>query len=139
MSKRSSRNRSSNDRTWEGAGLGLDVPVLYPLMSTQPLDPAEILEAMVALRPPRDKARATSRRSLSAEATAALDPRKPGRPRWTRSVFEEHWEDALAAADKQKTIAEIAFVFVGLDGSVGVNPEHLRSLVRRWRRGQLPE
>jgi hypothetical protein len=42
-------------------------------------------------------------------------------------------------AEEPKTIADVAFAFVALDGAVGINPEHLRDLIRRWRRGELPE
>lgn len=117
------------------------VRLLYPTLSEQQRqNPQQLLTSVAALRPLRsDNAPADPSRWISGEAVAALAPGKPGRPGWRRRGFEEHWEHARGLAEDPTSIAEVAFVFVALDGAVGITPEHLRSLRRRWRRGELPE
>ncbi len=86
--------------------------------------------------------RGTSGLELSEEAAAALRPQGPGRPPWTRRMFEDHWEAAFQETKKRigrkPTIAEVAAHFQGLDG-LALDPHHVLGLRRRWMRGKLPE
>lgn len=128
----------SNPVGWEGAGLGLDgATLLYPVLSE---NPTELLAAIVALRRSREaNAVPDPATGLSAEAAAGLAPRRPGRRPWRRQRFEEHLERAYRLAEEPKGIPEVAAHFIALNGDHGIEPEHLRSLMRRWRRGELPE
>jgi hypothetical protein len=116
------------------------VRLVYPTLSEQERqNPKEILTAVAALRPHDDNAVADRPRGLSGQAAAGLAPRKPGRPGWTRRLFEEHWEAASRLTKEPKTIPNVADHFEALDGTSGIDSESLRVLVRRHRRGELRE
>lgn len=107
MSKRSADTPSTTERTWSGAGLGLDVPILHPVMSNNP-------------RP--------------------LARRRPGRPPWTEAGFLENLAEAEVNAAPSRRIADIAAQFRDLSGQVGITPDSLRRLLRRFRRpSEIPE
>ena len=65
--------------------------------------------------------------------------RGSGRPGWTPAVFWEHWREALAEAAPSHRFADVAANFRALDGNIGIDPEHLRKLVRRFPRPAHPE
>lgn len=117
------------------------VRLLYRVLSEQQRqNPTELLTAVAALRPSHNNnAVADPPRGLSAETVAGLASRGPGRPGWRRRPFEEHLERAYRLAEEPKTIPDVAERFVALNGDARIEPEHLRSLLRRWRRGELPE
>ena len=96
----------------------------------------EVLDELVDRRLGAD---ANAPRGLSDQAAAGLAPRKPGRPGWTRRLFDERWESANRLAEEPKTIPHVADHFGAFDGTVGIDPDHLRRLVRRRHRGELPE
>jgi hypothetical protein len=59
--------------------------------------------------------------------------RSPGRPGWTRELFEEHWREALALTPEPQTYTALAGHFRGRDGTLGsVSGEHLGRLRRKW-------
>jgi GNAT superfamily N-acetyltransferase len=69
------------------------------------------------------------------ETVPALQ-RGPGRPGWTRDLFEEHWREARAATPLPHTFRALAEHFRALDGfEGGLGGEHLRKL----RRKRFPE
>ncbi len=86
--------------------------------------------------------RGVSGLELSEDAAAALRPQGPGRPPWTRQVFEDHWQaafqEAMRGIGREPKIAEVASHFRGLDG-LALDPHHVLGLRRRWMRGKLPE
>lgn len=107
MSKRSAGTLSTTERTWEGAGLGLDVPILYPVLSRNP---------------------------------APLARRRPGRPPWTEARFLENLGEAEFKAAPSRRTADIAAEFRDLGGQIGVTPDSLRRLLRRFRGpSEIPE
>jgi hypothetical protein len=60
----------------------------------------------------------------------------PGRPGWTREIFEEHLRDATAATKPPHTSKALAANFRALDGTVGgVSGDHLS----RLRRERFPD
>jgi len=61
-------------------------------------------------------------------APGAEPARRAGRPGWTDAAFWAHWEQAVAKAGERPTIPAIAANFVALDGSEGIDPDHLRRL-----------
>jgi hypothetical protein len=65
-------------------------------------------------------------------AEAVPSPRRgPGRPGWTRDVFEAHWREAVAATPRPHTFRALAEHFRSLDGlEGGVGGDHLRRLRR---------
>jgi hypothetical protein len=100
------------ERTWEGAGLGLDVPALYPVLSE---NPTEVRRAPLARG-------------------------GPGRPPWPEVEFLEHLREAQSKAALSNRWADIAAEFRDLHGEIGVTPDHLRRLLRRFRRPtEIPE
>lgn len=101
--------------------------------------PIEILAAVALLHPPADSTMGSPQRNLSTSAASGLAKRTPGRPAWTRALFEARWEEAYGLTEAPRTIANVADQFEGLDGRVGIDPEHLRDLRSRWRRHELPE
>ncbi len=112
----------------------------YPKLSEQGRQNAKaILTAIAMLRPQDDPAITDRPRGLSGEAAAGLAPRKPGRPPWTRELFEEHWERAYGLTKKPKTIPRVAAHFKTLDGYPEIDPETLSRLRLRHKRGELPE
>lgn len=120
MSKRSAE-KPSNPKGWEGVGFGLDVPILYPVLSE---NPAELLRAIAALRPPG-----------GADAVAYAPPvrRGPGRPGWTEALFLKRWHEAESKAAPSDRLADIAAVFRARDGKVGgISTHSLRRLLRRF-------
>lgn len=89
-----------------------------------------------AFRGPLGPALATQ---LSAPATIAVATenragraRTAGRPGWTRERFWTHYRDAVARTDPPHTRASIATHFEMLDGVMGIEPDSLRRLVRRY-------
>lgn len=60
--------------------------------------------------------------------------RHPGRPGWTDSLFQERYDEALAATTGRPTWANVAANFVRLDDSTGIEPDSLRKLHRRHGR-----
>jgi hypothetical protein len=137
----------------EARGGRLDLPedvwrwcirLVYPTLSEQERqNPNEILTAIAALRPDADgrddNTIADHPRGLSVEAAAALAPRKPGRPAWTRGLFEEHWERAYRLTKKPKTIPRVAAHFEALDGYSEIAPKTLSRLRHKHEKGALPE
>ena len=107
MSKRSVGKHSDAERTWEGAGLGLDVPILYPVLSKH-------LPELVA---------------------EPLARRGPGRPPWTEAEFLEHLREAQSKAAPSDRWDDIAAEFRSKDNERGVDPHHLRRLHARFTRG----
>lgn len=62
--------------------------------------------------------------------------RGPGRPGWTRDIFEERWRRTWAETHEPRTFTALAVNFVALDGAIGgVSGDHLR----RLRRVRFPE
>jgi hypothetical protein len=57
--------------------------------------------------------------------------RGPGRPAWTRELFDEHLREAIEATHEPRTIPALAAHFRALDGTIGVSGEHLGRLCRR--------
>ncbi len=58
---------------------------------------------------------------------------RPGRPAWTLEVYEGHIAEAIKAAPIPHTLAAVARHFRALDGVVGVSPDWLGRLQRRFR------
>jgi hypothetical protein len=56
----------------------------------------------------------------------------PGRPSWTRALYAEHLEEATKAAGEPHTLAAVAQHFRALDGEIGISPEWLGRLKRRF-------
>jgi hypothetical protein len=100
------------ERPWEGAGQGLDVPVLYPVLSEYP---TEVRRAPLARR-------------------------RPGRPPWTETEFLEHLGEAQSKAAPSDRWDDIAAEFRSKDNVRGVDPRHLRRLQARFTKGtDIPE
>lgn len=86
----------------------------------------------------RDDLEVDGRESTAAAHNESFPaPRRgPGRPGWTRDLFEEHWREAQAATHGPRTFAALAANFKALDGTVGgVGGDHLR----RLRRVRFPD
>jgi hypothetical protein len=118
------------------------VGLVYPTLNEEERQSAEdILTAVGDLRPPQDNDETVAEqpRGRSGEAPAGLAQGTPGRPAWTRALFEGRWEKAYALTEEPRTIPNVAVWFEALDGTVGIDPEYLRDLRRRWRRHELPE
>lgn len=62
--------------------------------------------------------------------TSSDAPRGPGRPAWDPTEFWSRYEEAVAATRPPITAARIAEHFVQLDGTKGIDPDHLRKLKR---------
>lgn len=100
------------------------VRVLYPtLLEQQRENPTEVLTAVAALRPPQHQ---------KDVAQAPLVRRGSGRPGWTAELFLSNWHEAMSKAAPAHRQADIAAVFRCLDGAIGMTPDHLRRLRRRF-------
>jgi hypothetical protein len=99
---------------------------------SNPLDPGE-----------RNPATSVGLRQRPATLTVAAHnesvpfPRRgPGRPGWTRDLFEERWRAARAATDEPQTYAALAANFKAHDGMIGgLGGDQLR----RLRRVRFPD
>jgi hypothetical protein len=70
---------------------------------------------------------------LEQDAYALLPRRGPGRPGWTRDVFEERWSEACRLTPAPHTYPGLAKHFRALDRAVGaVSGDHLGRLRRRF-------
>lgn len=108
-----------SDADWEQVVL-----VLYhDLNEEQRQNPTGLLAAIGALRPLRD---------ADAVAYAPLVGRGVGRPGWMEALFLEHWYEAESNAAPEHRLADIAAMFRRLDGAIGVTPDYLRRLRRRF-------
>jgi hypothetical protein len=58
-----------------------------------------------------------------------------GRPAWTAERYAEHLAEATKATPKPHTLAAVASHFHALDDEIGVSPEWLGRLQRRFRSG----
>jgi len=129
----------------DDAGQGRIADAWWGLTWEQRMDPGAILAAVTerevldGLVYRRLNANAIAPRGLSDQAAERLAPQNAGRPKYRRGPFDERFERAFALAEEPKTNANIAAHFEGLDGTVGIDPEYLRSLRRKRRRGELPE
>jgi hypothetical protein len=56
----------------------------------------------------------------------------PGRPGWAPDVFLEHWREAVDATPSPYTFGAVAANFRQLDGALGIDPEYLRRLRKRF-------
>lgn len=87
---------------------------------------------------------ATLERQRAAEAGQA-DPkatqRGPGRDPWRAGIFYERLREAEEATPEPLTIERIAQHFRGLNAehAIGIDPASLRRLIRRAKRGEMPE
>lgn len=72
--------------------------------------------------------------TTASEAAYAAGRRtgQPGRPAWTCDRFWTRYQEALGRSDPPHTNASIAAHFEMLDGAVGIEPDYLRKLVRRF-------
>ncbi len=61
---------------------------------------------------------------------------RPGRPGWTPELFEARYRAARERATPPYTYRSIAAQFEMLDGETGIDPDHLRKLMKRY--GQAP-
>jgi hypothetical protein len=70
--------------------------------------------------------------SGSADEAPAHQPvrRSPGRPGWSTDEFRRRYRAALEAALPSTKLDDIAGGFEALDGTRGVEPDHLRRLIR---------
>jgi hypothetical protein len=108
-----------------------------------PLDPVERNPATsvgIGERPAtlRDNLEVDSHEStVAAHHESVSAPRRgPGRPGWTRDLFEERWREAQAATHEPRTFAALAANFKAHDGTIGgVGGDHLR----RLRRVRFPD
>ena len=62
------------------------------------------------------------------------DAHRLGRPGWTVELFAARYQAAKELATPPYTYRSVAAHFVMLDGTVGADPDHLRKLVKRYRR-----
>lgn len=65
----------------------------------------------------------------------SVGQRRPGRPSWTRELYAEHIAKATKATPKPHSLSAVARHFQALDGEIGVSPEWLGRLQRRFRSG----
>ena len=62
----------------------------------------------------------------------SLPPRrKPGRPRWPRTLFRSRLAEAIEVTDPPRTTERVAANFRRLDGTTGIDPASLRRLLRK--------
>jgi hypothetical protein len=88
----------------------------------------------------REEARHPGNLAGGPERTRPAPARGPGRPGWTKDVFWARYREAEAATGLPRTEATLAANFQALDGSIGVDADHLRRLRRKFRRtGVGPE
>lgn len=82
----------------------------------------------------RDLAKESPASATTSEATETPRgrARNAGRPGWTPERFWTHYCDAVGRADPAHTNASIAAQFEMLDGVMGIEPDSLRKLVRRF-------
>jgi len=89
-----------------------------------------------AFRVPLGRDLATQPSASTTTSDAAETPggraRNAGRPGWTRERFWTHYSDAVGRTDPPHTNASIAAQFEMLDGVMGIEPDSLRKLVRRF-------
>ena len=99
-------------------------------------------EPRTALEMPRHPGPARRRGSIEANGGESTTPAThesvrgprsgPGRPGWTRELFEEHWREAMAATPQPRTFPALAAHFRAFDGTLGgVTGDHLGRLRRR--------
>jgi hypothetical protein len=75
--------------------------------------------------------RPDSGKGVEAEAELTRIRRRPGRPGWTRELFQTRYREALGRATPPFTYRAVAMHFDMLDGTRGTDPDYLRKLVRR--------
>ncbi len=85
-----------------------------------------------AFRGPLGRDLATPTATSSETEATGVRARNAGRPGWTREPFWTHYRDAVARTDPPPTNASIAAHFEMLDGVMGIEPDSLRKLVRRF-------
>ena len=78
---------------------------------------------------------------VPAVAPATIGPRKRGRPGWSKALLRERLSAAEARTNPPRTLPRIAENFEGLgrDHAIGVDPEWLGRLIRRYESGDMPE
>jgi hypothetical protein len=91
--------------------------------------PAARLQARAQLREEADRPRKLAGRSASARPAPA---RGPGRPGWTQETFWTRYREAEEGTEPPRTNATVAANFQALDGTIGVDPDYLRRLRRRF-------
>ncbi|HVM29543.1 MAG TPA: hypothetical protein VM305_02050 [Candidatus Limnocylindrales bacterium] len=67
-----------------------------------------------------------------ARSAITSHPRRPGRPGWTPELFWGRYRDACSRSTQPCTYRSVARVFDSLDGERGIDPDHLRKLLRRY-------
>jgi hypothetical protein len=98
-------------------------------------DPGSMLAMMPAAR---SQARAQLREeavnftdSARRPAGSARAPRRGrGRPGWTQELFQARWREATEATGQPRTFERVAPNFRRLDGSLDIDPDHLRKLFK---------
>ena len=70
-------------------------------------------------------------KGVGAEAELTRIRRRPGRPGWTRELFQTRYREALGRATPPFTYRAVAMQIDMLDGTRGTEPDYLRKLVRR--------
>ncbi len=82
----------------------------------------------------RDPAEESSASATTSEVTETPRgrSRNAGRPGWTHERFWRHYCDAVARAEPLDTNASIAAHFEMRNGEMGIEPDSLRRLVRRF-------
>ena len=73
----------------------------------------------------------------SGRGAVARQSGRPGRPAWTRDLFWARYRVACSSTPPPHTYRSVAPAFESLDGTVGIDPEHLRKLAGRY--GLPPE
>jgi hypothetical protein len=68
---------------------------------------------------------------IEAEAELTRIRRRPGRPGWTRELFQTRYREARGRATPPFTYRAVAMHFEALDGTRGTEPDYLRKLVRK--------
>jgi hypothetical protein len=92
------------------------IRMVYPTLSEQERrDPEEILAAIAALRTDEDVV-----------VGAPRPRREAGRPAWTEAKFQAHLREAESRAAPSRSPKDIAANFRAHDGTIGIDPDHLR-------------
>jgi hypothetical protein len=81
--------------------------------------------------PPKARASRWRRRS-TAPVSGDGRGRRPGRPGWTAGLFWDRYREAREQVGPPHAHKDIAGSFRGLDGERGIDPDHLRRLLRRF-------
>lgn len=87
-----------------------------------------------------------ARLTATAERRSARKPQRVrrgrGRPGWTASLYRQRRRDAEKLTPEPRTETAIAANFRGLNGAageLGIDPDSLARLRRKFERGELPE